>query len=90
MITPAPPVTDHDDFERQRLEERHHLIARGRAAGAFRNDLAPDRLVATFDAVVLAAPNQIDAGRLETERAPEVVTASLLRTCGVVPGQAST
>lgn len=54
------------------------LIARGQAAGTFRTDLSRDWLVATFYAVVHAAADEADAGRLAPGGAPAVLTKTLL------------
>jgi AcrR family transcriptional regulator len=53
------------------------LIARGRDEGVFRTDLPRDWLVATFYAVLHAAADEVDAGRLSSEAAPESLIASL-------------
>lgn len=61
------------------LEDRvRAFIADGQDAGAFRADLPTDWLVAMFHAVVHAAANEVDVGRLDGEDAPRVISATLL------------
>ncbi len=53
------------------------LIHFGRDAGVFRADLPVGWLIATFYAVLHAAADEVDAGRLSTESAPEVLVSTL-------------
>lgn len=53
------------------------LIARGQGDGSFRSDLPRDWLVATFYAVLHAAADEVDAGRLDSQAAPDALIASL-------------
>lgn len=62
------------------------LIARGQDEGDFRTDLPRDWLVATFYAVLHAAADEVDAGRLDTRTAPELLIASLRSLLRPVPG----
>jgi TetR/AcrR family transcriptional regulator, mexCD-oprJ operon repressor len=54
------------------------FIARAQAAGAFRSDLSADWLMATFAAVIHAAANEIDAGRLDVDQASNTITSTML------------
>jgi TetR/AcrR family transcriptional regulator, mexCD-oprJ operon repressor len=61
------------------LEDRvRDLIERAQSSGEFRADLPTDWLVATFHAIVHAAANEIDAGRLDTDGASSIITATIL------------
>jgi TetR/AcrR family transcriptional regulator, mexCD-oprJ operon repressor len=51
------------------------LIARGQAAGVFRNDLPQDWLVATLHALVHAAAHATATGQLTTQQAPHFINA---------------
>lgn len=70
------------------LEDRvRELIFRGQRSGRFRADLPAAWLVATFHAIVHAAANEIAAGRLDTDRAPRFITATVLGAYApVAPG----
>jgi AcrR family transcriptional regulator len=69
----------------QRLLEHHRapdawperLISRGRAERVFRTDLPMDWMVATFYGLMHAAADEVDAGRLDADRAPELLEATL-------------
>jgi AcrR family transcriptional regulator len=63
----------HDPILR-RIEE---LIARGQDDGVFRTDLPLSWLVTALYSLVHAAADEISAGRLTSEQAPEVLVASL-------------
>jgi len=57
----------------------HHverLIGRGRDEGAFRSDLPLAWLVATFYGVLHTAADEVDAGRLDADAAPELLIAT--------------
>jgi TetR/AcrR family transcriptional regulator, mexCD-oprJ operon repressor len=82
----ALPVTTVRQAHTGRLEERvRGLLAAGQRAGAFRSDLSADWLMATFHAVLHAAANEIDAGRLERADASGIITRTMLATLGYVP-----
>ncbi|NIK59824.1 TetR/AcrR family transcriptional regulator [Kribbella shirazensis] len=53
------------------------LIARGQKDGVYRADLTREWLVATFYAVLHAAADEVDAGRLTSEAAPTTLVATL-------------
>ncbi|NUR24481.1 MAG: TetR/AcrR family transcriptional regulator [Catenulispora sp.] len=53
------------------------LIARGQASGDFRTDLGLNWLVATFYAVLHAAADEVDAGRLPSQSAPATLISTL-------------
>jgi len=69
----------------------HHLdalITRGQDAGRFRTDLPRDWLIATFYAILHAAADEADLGRLAPADAPDLLAAtvsSLLTPPPVVP-----
>jgi TetR/AcrR family transcriptional regulator, mexCD-oprJ operon repressor len=82
----AIPATTVREAHAGGLEERvRDLFATGQQSGAFQSDLPPEWLVATFHAVLHAAANEIDAGRLEPENASRVITSTMLATLGYVP-----
>lgn len=61
------------------LEDRvRDFIERAQGTGEFRSDLPADWLMAIFHAVLHAAANEIDAGRLDREAAPRTITATML------------
>lgn len=61
------------------LEERvRTFIAGAQQRGEFRADLPTEWLVATFHAILHAAANEIEAGRLDADRAADVITATML------------
>jgi TetR/AcrR family transcriptional regulator, mexCD-oprJ operon repressor len=69
------------------LEARvRNMFSAGQRSGAFRSDLSADWLMATFHAVLHAAANEIDAGRLERAEASRVITSTMLAALGYVPG----
>jgi TetR/AcrR family transcriptional repressor of mexCD-oprJ operon len=63
----------HDPILR-RIEE---LITRGQDDGAFRTDLPLSWLITALYSLVHAASDEISAGRLTAEAAPDVLSASL-------------
>jgi TetR/AcrR family transcriptional repressor of mexCD-oprJ operon len=82
----ALPVTTVRQAHTGGLEERvRSLLAAGQRSGAFRSDLSADWLIATFHAVLHAAANEIDAGRLERADASGIITSTMLATLGYVP-----
>ncbi|WP_328325291.1 TetR/AcrR family transcriptional regulator [Kribbella sp. NBC_00382] len=56
------------------------LVERGRATGDFRTDQPVDWLVATFYAILHAAADEVDAGRLTSADAPALLISTLLST----------
>lgn len=62
------------------------LIERGQSEGVFRTDTPPDWLVACFYALIHAAADEVQAGRLAPASAHDILVASLL---DVVQGQRS-
>jgi AcrR family transcriptional regulator len=73
LLGPAALREQHDAAFRH-VEQ---LIARGQQDGVFRTDLARDWLVATFYAVLHAAADEVDAGRLRSEAAPPTLVSTL-------------
>jgi AcrR family transcriptional regulator len=59
------------------LKRIEDLITRGQDDGAFRTDLPLSWMVTALYSLVHAAADEISAGRLTTEQAPEVLVASL-------------
>jgi AcrR family transcriptional regulator len=59
------------------LARVHRLLVRGREAGVFRTDLPIGWLVATCYAVMHAAQEEVDAGRLARAAAARTVAATL-------------
>ncbi len=53
-------------------------IGRGQDEGDFRTDLPRPWMVATFYSVLHGAAEEVDAGRLDPTKAPEILTATLL------------
>jgi len=62
----------------QAMARVERLIGRGQVEGDFRTDLPRPWLVATFYSVLHGAAEEIDAGRLDPNRVPEILTATLL------------
>ncbi len=82
----ALPATTVREAHAGGLEARvRNLLSAGQQSGAFRSDLSADWLLATFHAVLHAAANEIDAGRLERAEASRVITATMLAALGYVP-----
>jgi TetR/AcrR family transcriptional regulator, mexCD-oprJ operon repressor len=68
------------------LEERvRNLLIAGQRSRAFRSDLSADWLMATFHALLHAAANEIDAGRLEQADASRIITSTMLATLDYAP-----
>jgi AcrR family transcriptional regulator len=65
----------HHDRALQHVES---LIARGQEDGTFRSDLRLDWLVASFYAVLHAAADETDAGRLGTDDVPKLLVPTIL------------
>jgi AcrR family transcriptional regulator len=69
----------------ERLQRHHdrilhhidHLVRRGQDAGLFRTDLPLDWLVTTFYAVLHAAADEADAGRLTPADAPDLLATTV-------------
>jgi TetR/AcrR family transcriptional regulator, mexCD-oprJ operon repressor len=57
------------------MQRVDRLIARGQAAGVFRNDLPQDWLVATLHALVHAAAQATATGQLTTQQAPHFINS---------------
>jgi AcrR family transcriptional regulator len=74
---PPARVRHHHDQAMARVER---LVARGQREGDFRADLPRPWLVATFYSVLHGAAEEVDAGRLDPTKAPEILTATLLAT----------
>ncbi|MGH8776694.1 MAG: TetR/AcrR family transcriptional regulator [Jiangellaceae bacterium] len=86
----ALPATVVREVHAGGLEERvRDFVARAQKTGEFRADLPTDWLVATFHAVVHAAANEIEARRLDADRAAEVITATMHGAYGAPPAGAS-
>jgi TetR/AcrR family transcriptional regulator, mexCD-oprJ operon repressor len=82
----ALPVTTVRQAHAGGLEERvRDFFIVGQRSGAFRSDLSADWLVATFHAVLHAAANEIDAGRLDPENASKIITSTMLAALGYLP-----
>jgi TetR/AcrR family transcriptional repressor of mexCD-oprJ operon len=82
----ALPVTTVRQAHIGGLEERvRSLLVAGQRSDAFRSDLSADWLMATFHAVLHAAANEIDAGRLKRADASRTITSTMLATLGYVP-----
>jgi TetR/AcrR family transcriptional regulator, mexCD-oprJ operon repressor len=65
------------------LEERvRKFIASSQASGAFRSDLSADWMMAVFAAIIHAAANEMDAGRLNAAEASATITSTMLATLG--------
>jgi TetR/AcrR family transcriptional regulator, mexCD-oprJ operon repressor len=65
------------------LEERvRSFIATSQASGAFRSDLSADWLMAVFAAIIHAAANEMDAGRLDAAEASTAITSTMLAALG--------
>lgn len=61
------------------LEDRvRNFIARAQGTGEFRTDLSADWLMATFHAILHAAANEIDAGRLDRDDASRTISSTML------------
>ena len=62
----------------QAMARVEHLIGRGQNQGDFRTDLPRPWLVATFYSVLHGSAEEVDAGRLDPNQVPEILTATLL------------
>lgn len=60
------------------LRHFERLIARGQDTGTFRTDLPSDWLIASFYAVLHAAANEVNAGRLAASEVPDLLTSTVL------------
>jgi len=82
----ALPPTAIRDAHNGGLEERvRHFFDAAQRTGEFRSDMATDWLVAVFHAVVHVAATEVDAGRLDRESAPGVITKTMLATLVPAP-----
>jgi TetR/AcrR family transcriptional regulator, mexCD-oprJ operon repressor len=72
---PPARIRHHHDQAIARVER---LIGRGQREGDFRADLPRPWLVATFYSVLHGAAEEVDVGRLDPAKAPEILTATLL------------
>jgi TetR/AcrR family transcriptional repressor of mexCD-oprJ operon len=82
----ALPATTVREAHAGGLEERvRNLITDGQRSGAFRSDLSADWLIATFHAVLHAAAEEIDAGRLDSAEAAGVITNTMLAVLQAKP-----
>jgi AcrR family transcriptional regulator len=70
-------LRDHHDAAFGHIDR---LIARGQEEGTFRTDQPRDWLVAIFYAVLHAAADEVDAGRLLPDAAADALTVTLLST----------
>jgi AcrR family transcriptional regulator len=68
-------VRSHHDRTLNHVEQ---LIHRGQDDGLFRTDLPLDWLITTFYAVLHAAADEADAGRLNPDDAPDLLTTTVL------------
>src|ERR687891_1588268 len=84
---PPARIRHHHDQAMARVER---LVARGQRDGDFRADLPRPWLVATFYSVLHGAAEEVDAGRLDPNQVPEILTATLLAAFAAPdPDQAS-
>jgi TetR/AcrR family transcriptional regulator, mexCD-oprJ operon repressor len=72
---PADRIREHHHRPLERLES---LIKRGRRNKTFRTDLPVSWMVSVFYNVIHGAADEINAGRLTVERAPKLITTTLL------------
>jgi TetR/AcrR family transcriptional regulator, mexCD-oprJ operon repressor len=72
---PPERIRAHHDQPMRRVQT---LIARGQRDGIFRNDLPASWLVAIFYSLLHTAADEITAGRLSHNDAPQVISATLL------------
>ena len=72
---PPARIRHHHDQAMARVER---LIGRGQNQGDFRTDLPRPWLVATFYSVLHGSAEEVDAGRLDPNQVPEILTATLL------------
>lgn len=72
---PQDQIREHHDGA---LEQVEGLIRRGRRNKTFRTDLPTSWMVTVFYSVMHGAADEINAGRTTVERAPNLITATLL------------
>lgn len=73
------PATTVRELHHGPLEQRvRAVVERARAAGRFTTDVSTDWMVAMIHATIHAAASEVDAGRLDAGRAPDVITTTLL------------
>jgi len=80
-LSPAQLRRHHDSV----LARVTHLIARGQEDGHFRTDLPRDWLVATVYSLLHTAAEEVDAGRLPHNQAPDVLEATILAALAARP-----
>jgi TetR/AcrR family transcriptional regulator, mexCD-oprJ operon repressor len=66
------------EYHQRPLERLENLIKRGRRNTTFRSDLPVSWMVSVFYNVIHGAADEINAGRLTAERAPKLITTTLL------------
>ena len=66
------------EYHHRPLERLESLIRRGRRNKTFRADLPVSWMVSVFYNVIHGAADEINAGRLTAERAPKLITTTLL------------
>ncbi|MEV4141949.1 TetR/AcrR family transcriptional regulator [Dactylosporangium sp. NPDC049742] len=72
---PADQIREH---HRRPLDRVEKLIERGRQAGTFRTDLPVTWMTAVVYNVIHGAADEVTAGRLTLDQAPDVITTTLL------------
>ena len=72
---PAERIREYHD---RPLDQVEGLFKRGRRNKTFRSDLPASWMVAVFYSVIHGAADEINAGRLTGERAPKLITTTLL------------
>lgn len=75
-VTELGPEALHDRHD-QVVHHVERLIARGQDDGVFRTDLPRPWLVAALYATLHAAADEVSAGRLDAQTAPDVLVATL-------------
>jgi AcrR family transcriptional regulator len=67
------------------LHHLERLIRRGQQEGLFRTDLPPDWLITMFYAVLHAAADEADAGRVSPSDAPDLLATTVLSLLAARP-----
>ncbi len=81
LRTAAIAVLGPERLRRHHDQAFHHVervITRGQHDGVFRTDLPYDWLVTTLYAILHAAADEVDAGRLTAAAAPDLIAATVL------------